>query len=81
MNVDERLVVARSIVASALNVPTDVIGDHATIDGLENWDSLGHMRLVLEIERHLKRELSPVEIVELASLSDVQKLLAPSDTA
>jgi acyl carrier protein len=79
MNEEERLSDARSILAKALNVTTETIGDRATIDELEDWDSLGHMRLVLEIERHLKRELSPMEIVELASLADVQNLLASSD--
>ncbi len=75
----EHLSEARSILARALNVTADTIGDRATIDALESWDSLGHMRLVLEIEQHLKRELSPMEIVELASLADVQNLLASSD--
>ena len=75
----ENLSEARSILARALNVTAETIGDRATIDELENWDSLGHMRLVLEIEQHLKRELSPMEIVELASLVDVQNLLASSD--
>jgi acyl carrier protein len=75
----EHLSEARSILARALNVTAETIGDRATIDEFENWDSLGHMRLVLEIEQHLKRELSPMEIVELASLADVQNLLASSD--
>ena len=75
----EHLSEARSILARALNVSTEVIGDRASIDELESWDSLGHMRLVLEIEQHLKRELSPMEIVELASLADVQNLLVSSD--
>jgi len=75
----EHLSEARSILARALNVSTEVIGDRASIDELESWDSLGHMRLVLEIEQHLKRELSPMEILELASLVDVQDLLASSD--
>ena len=79
MNVEEHLSEARSILARALNVTAETIGDRATIDELESWDSLGHMRLVLEIEQHLKRELSPMEIVELASLADVQNLLASSD--
>jgi acyl carrier protein len=79
MNEEERLSEARSILASALNVTTEAIGDRASIDELEDWDSLGHMRLVLEIEQHLKRELSPMEIVELASLADIQNLLASSD--
>jgi acyl carrier protein len=75
----EHLSEARSILARALNVTAETIGDRATIDELESWDSLGHMRLVLEIEQHLKRELSPMEIVELASLADVQNLLVSSD--
>ena len=75
----EHLSEARSILARALNVTAETIGDRTTIDELESWDSLGHMRLVLEIEQHLKRELSPMEIVELASLADVQNLLASSD--
>ena len=75
----EHLSEARSLLARALNVSTEVIGDRASIDELESWDSLGHMRLVLEIEQHLKRELSPMEIVELASLADVQNLLVSSD--
>jgi acyl carrier protein len=78
MNI-EHLSEARSILARALNVTAETIGDRATIDELESWDSLGHMRLVLEIEQHLKRELSPMEIVELASLADVQNLLVSSD--
>ena len=75
----EHLSEARSILARALNVTAETIGDRATFDELESWDSLGHMRLVLEIEQHLKRELSPMEIVELASLADVQNLLVSSD--
>ena len=78
MNV-EHLSEARSILARALNITAETIGDRATIDELESWDSLGHMRLVLEIEQHLKRELSPMEILELASLADVQNLLMSSD--
>jgi hypothetical protein len=34
------------------------------------------MRLVLEIEKQVGRELSAAEIVDLVSLADVQKLLA-----
>jgi acyl carrier protein len=79
MSVEQPVSEARLLLAKALNVPTEAIGDRATIDELDSWDSLGHMRLVLEIEMHLKRELSPMEIVELASLEDVQNLLASSD--
>jgi acyl carrier protein len=67
---------ARSVLAQALNVTVEKIDDSARIGELESWDSLAHMRLVLEIEKCLSRELSTAEIVELVSLADVEKLLA-----
>lgn len=70
---------ARSVLAQALNITVEKIDDSARIGELESWDSLAHMRLVLEIERLLGRELSTGEIVELASLADVEKLLASQE--
>jgi acyl carrier protein len=67
---------ARSVLAQALNVAVEKVDDTARIGELDAWDSLGHMRLVLEIEKQLGRELSAAEIVDLVSLADVQKLLA-----
>jgi acyl carrier protein len=67
---------ARSVLAQALNIGVEKVDDSAQIGELEAWDSLAHMRLVLEIEKFLGRELSAEEIVELTSLADVEKLLA-----
>lgn len=70
---------ARAMLALALNIAAENIDDGACIGGLESWDSLGHMRLVLEMEKHLGRELSAAEIGELVSLADVEKLLASAE--
>jgi acyl carrier protein len=67
---------ARSVLAQALNIAVEKVHDTARIGELESWDSLAHMRLVLEIEKLLGRELSTGEIVELGSLADVERLLA-----
>lgn len=70
---------ARSVLAQALNVAADKVNDSARIGELESWDSLGHMRLVLEIERILSRELAAEELDDLVSLADVERLLASSE--
>jgi acyl carrier protein len=62
--------------AIAFNIPLEAIGDHAKIGTLPEWDSIGHLRLVLELEQRLKRQLSADEIVGIASCADVEKLLA-----
>jgi acyl carrier protein len=73
------LSLARSVLAQALNVGADQVDDGARIGEFESWDSLGHMRLVLEIEKRLGRELSAAEIDQLVSLDDVRRLLSSSE--
>jgi len=65
---------ACAIVAAALNVQGDVAmsDDMAT---LAVWDSLGHMNLVLRIEREIGRQLSAEEIVSITSVTGVASML------
>lgn len=66
---------ARRLLAGALALPEDRIGADASIDTLEAWDSLAHMRLVLAIEQELGRELPPDRIAGIASLADIAAAL------
>lgn len=68
---------ARELLAAALGTTLTAIKDNASIGNVEEWDSLAHVRLVFEIERRLKRELSPLEISEITSVADIEKILAP----
>ena len=44
-------------------------------DGIEAWDSVNHLRLVVEIEEVFEVALSDEEVTAIASLRDVEKLL------
>ncbi|MBR0967271.1 acyl carrier protein [Bradyrhizobium diazoefficiens] len=77
----DNLTMARAILADSLNVDPQAITEDATIETLESWDSLGHMRLVLAIEAQLTRQLTPMEIAELESLRSLQKILASGGPA
>ena len=76
MTAAQDLSTAREVLAGVLDVPVGTISDDSSIGNVEEWDSLAHMKLVLEIERRLKRELSPLEIAEITSLLDVASILA-----
>lgn len=65
---------ARSLLANVLNLP-DVPPD-AMLGNPPEWDSLAHMRLVLKLEEVTGQPLSPVQIVSLATLADIETLLA-----
>lgn len=66
---------ARQIIADALEISADEVDGDASIDTLEAWTSLGHMRLILALEEKLGKQLDPAAIVGIANLNDVAAIL------
>ncbi len=66
---------ARQIIADALEISADEVDGDASIDTLDAWTSLGHMRLILALEEKLGKQLDPAAIVEIANLNDVAAIL------
>ena len=46
------------------------------VDDVDDWDSLGQLRLVTEIEEAFQLELSDDEVVSMISLRSVEEVLA-----
>lgn len=67
---------ARALVAEALEVPVDDVGADASIDTLEAWDSLGHMKIVMRIEETAGRPLETEETLSVFDLDSIATLLA-----
>lgn len=65
---------ARKAIASALKCSLDLIGPDASVESLPQWDSIGHVNIILEIETELRRKLSPEEIAGIGSVADVALL-------
>lgn len=66
--------VACALVSRALR--TEVVGLEDDLYTLPSWDSLGHMAIVAELESHLGARLTPEQVVSIASVRDIEKLLA-----
>jgi acyl carrier protein len=65
---------ARTLTARALEIQGE-IDPGASVATLAAWDSLGHTRLVFELEAALGRTLSSEEIVSIDSVRAVAKIL------
>lgn len=65
---------ARKAIASALKCSFDVVGPDASVDTLPQWDSIGHVNVILEVEAELGRKLLPEEIAGIGSVADVALL-------
>jgi acyl carrier protein len=55
----------RLIMARIFEVEVDEIGEDASPDTIENWDSLHHLNLILSLEEEFGITFSEDEIVEL----------------
>ena len=65
---------ARRAIANALKCPLDAVSPDAGVDTLPQWDSIGHVNIILEVEADLGRKLSPEEIAGIGSVADVALL-------
>jgi acyl carrier protein len=75
MMVSEALSPARALLAEALEMDVADVADDAAIGTLANWDSLGHMRLILALEGYLGEPLPPETMVSIGSLADIVTIL------
>ena len=58
----------KHVMARTFDIPISDIADDAQINGIANWDSLGHMLLMLELEAEFGVSISTDDITSLLSL-------------
>ena len=67
---------ALELVSEIIKRPLSAADTGAALRELDGWDSLKGVVLVLKLERALGRQLAESELESLASVSDVDRLLA-----
>lgn len=72
---------ARALLADALSVDVGAVPSDARIGAFERWDSLGHVRLILALERRIGRQLDPDDAIRIESLDDIARLLTAASGA
>lgn len=66
---------AKRLLAEALRVAQERIGDETKIRDLPMWDSLGHMALIALVEERLGTTLSMDDILEMTSVRGLAAVL------
>ena len=70
---DEQL---KEIFATALDLEIDEIKNDCSQDSLEDWDSLGHLNLISEIEKTFKIKVTMDEVIEMTTYEKVKKVIS-----
>ncbi|MDT7934982.1 MAG: acyl carrier protein [Sphingomonadaceae bacterium] len=63
----------RRLIAETLSVPVERVGTDASMDALPEWDSVGHVNLMMSIEQEWNLFL---EVEDFAVLTSVPAILA-----
>jgi acyl carrier protein len=64
-----------SLVAAVLDVPVEMVNDSQGPDDLPNWDSMGHFRLVTELEAQYGVAFSDEEVVGMLTVGQIRACL------
>lgn len=63
------------IIATCFKVDTDTITRDTTADQVPGWDSISHIRLVLEVEKVFKIRFRTQEIGKMQNVGDLADLV------
>ncbi|MBO6827902.1 MAG: acyl carrier protein [Sneathiella sp.] len=62
---------AKSIVSEILEINSTQIDDDATIETLDKWDSLNHMRILMQLEEQFETSIDTEIAMEMFSISAI----------
>jgi citrate synthase len=64
-----------ALIASTLNVPVEQVTEDSDMTTLQNWDSLGHINLVLAIEEAYGVVVDEDAVVEITSVRAIREFV------
>ena len=71
----------QEIMASALELPADAIKESSTMEEIEEWDSLGHVHIMVALEQAFDLYMDVDDFAELDSVPAILQYLAAENVA
>ncbi len=66
---------AKMVLANAFQIEPTEVPDDAGLETLEQWDSLGHVQVLMSMETAMGRKLTTEETLEIIDLASLQSVL------
>jgi acyl carrier protein len=63
----------QNVLVEALQVPTELVTPDLAFGDLPQWDSMGHMEVMLRLEEHLGIEINNETIANLTSVEAIRQ--------
>ena len=69
----------KAVMSREWNINIDDIPDDVEINQFKSWDSLGHISLILALQKEFEFDLSPDLVQNLMSLKSIVSYLSSND--
>ena len=69
---DKRL---EKVIREVFPIEADAVDENWTSDDIPDWDSVGHLNLIMEIEKEFNIKIEIEEMFEVEKLGDITKIL------
>jgi len=63
------------VLRNVFPIEADVIDENWTSDDIPEWDSIGHLNLIMEIQKEFNVKIEIEEMFEVEKLSDITRIL------
>jgi acyl carrier protein len=65
----------QTVLAEALQVPPDIVTPDLALGDLPQWDSMGHMEVMMFLEQHFGVEINNDTIADLTSVPAIRRYI------
>jgi acyl carrier protein len=65
----------KAIMSQVFDVPVEDIGSDASIESIDNWDSVNHMSMIMALEQSYEVLFETEEIIEMVSYRQIVHVL------
>lgn len=63
------------VIRTVFEIPSDTIDENWTSENIPDWDSVGHLNLIMEIEKEFNIKVEIEEMFEIEKLGDITPIL------
>jgi acyl carrier protein len=65
----------KQVIASTFQIPIDSISPDSSSQSIPQWDSVGHINLVMGLEKQFGVKFNMNEILEMRDVSTIERIL------
>jgi len=69
------MMTVEEVIARVFKIDSRTLEDSSGRDAIEQWDSMGHLQLITELEQHFGVSLSIGDAMEMVSVGKVKEIL------